>query len=336
MMIRFCLLWFVCTSISLACTPRDKEVPISISRYQGRFGNNLMQIIQAFYVAQSFGLPVKLPSHRNKVLRWIANRTHKTPCVEIEPPAVNERAHEYFFVEQITRLGLPAPTNDDKKRIASFTIAPLLNFDADLTHLPLDHALVVHVRSGDIFSQTPHPNYWQPPLWWYLTIAAHFRLHHGRDAPLVVITEPDFANPVVGELRKGGWRIVSSTVEADFQALAQARSLGLSAGTFSRTAALCSARKRILYRAVFASTVREWYWKNDSTITVHQIYLDNYAQLPWRNTPEQRKEMIEYAPSRADPWSGEQNTVQTTFNEQTMGNDVVYSTEPREDRESDS
>lgn len=292
------LLWLVAASTSFSCTPRDTEPPIAISQYYARFGNNLFQIINAFYAGLSLGLPVQVPPHRNRILRLIANRTHAMPCVDgVKLPAVDQRKQLYFYAQSCTSLGLAAPPAAAKRRVASGTLAPLLRFDADLRHLQLDRALVVHVRSGDIFSKYPHSGYWQPPLWWYLNISTHHRLHNGQDAPLVVVTEPDFINPVVRNLQARGWLIVSSTVEADFQALAQARFFGLSHGTFSLTAALCSTQLHTLYAAVLHAAPSNINWVNDTRVIIINIHLPGYAIGPWKNTPEQRQQMIEYSPS---------------------------------------
>lgn len=290
------VMWLFC-ALALAenASSLASNCPIEIDAWSGRLGNNLLQIINAFHIGMCTGLPVKLPAHKSAMLRAIANHTHTFECMQCNAqPNEQLRRARYFYPIDITRLGVQAPTFKQKRYIAMTAIRPLLVFDFEFTDT-ID-TLTVHVRSGDVFTNHPHPAYWQPPLWWYLNISANHRSVFGATAPLVVVTEPDGRNPVINELRKRQWLIVSRTVEEDFGTLVHARSLGLSLGTFSLTAALCSMHATTLYLSAWTRSMGD-FWINDTVIRhLHRTYLPNFVAGPWEGNTLQQKLLIDYEP----------------------------------------
>ncbi len=104
-----------------------------------------------------------------------------------------------------------------------------------------EETLVIHVRSGDIFS-TPIKDYFQNPINFYLQIIKEYK-------KTLVVTSHDMLNPVCKELK--GLKNVyfqSLSIEDDFNTLYNAKNLATSgAGTFPIAAALLSNKLENFY-----------------------------------------------------------------------------------------
>lgn len=291
-------------------------VPIAVASYYGRIGNNLLQYAHAMYAGEHTGLPVRFPPHSLPLLARLAGRTHPHPSpspagVNRRPaPAASLRSARYFYKADVERLGVPAPTTEQMRDLFVRRIAPLLvppetttGADDGVAGGDPDRTLVAHIRSGDLFQgASPHPEYWQPPVYWYEQVAAQHRREHGADAPLVAVTEPDLRNPVVAELGRRGWQVVSRSIDEDFVTLLRARYLACSYGTFSMTAALASEHARVVYVPHWDAPRRHGLasWAGDPAVglEVRAMHLPGYAGEPWRNTPAQRQFMVQYTPPR--------------------------------------
>ena len=141
--------------------------------------------------------------------------------------------------------------------------------------------LVIHVRSGDLFSPSPHPNYVQPPFCWHQACIMTHRALYPKMAVLVVAE--DRLNPCVdaiisfcGKL-KIPCQLQSASLEEDFAHVMGASSLVSSFGSFIAPVIDLNANLAHLYR------YRRRYVKPGRYI----------PQSQWKNTEEQRRLMLE-------------------------------------------
>jgi hypothetical protein len=177
------------------------------------------------------------------------------------------------------------------RRVCLDYIKPNLKFSVENSFD--ENTLVIHIRSGDIFSQvhlTPH-DYCPNPLYYYLLLIDSFE-------KIIVVTESDNYNPIIDELKKiDKVRIQSYTVEEDFSTLMRAKNIASSGtGTFSVAAALCSTNVENFYcsNLYMKSHLNPEMLMNH--ISVKQIDLNNYLKLnTWTNSEEQRKFLLTYS-----------------------------------------
>lgn len=112
-----------------------------------------------------------------------------------------------------------------------------------------DDTLVAHIRSGDIFVTSIHPQYWQPPLGYYQYVARSF-------AKIAICAE-NTANPVVMALHtfcihtRGHAKCllrVGQPLTSDVAFLTRAKNLAIGYGTFGvAICALSRSLKRLFY-----------------------------------------------------------------------------------------
>lgn len=146
------------------------------------------------------------------------------------------RNSNFFFPHHdISRYGAERP---ELKRKVLALFGNALRYDRNVS-VPED-TLVVHIRSGDIFSARPHPAYHQPPLAWYTLCVEDFRKHYPSAS--IILVHEDAKNPCVNALRD--WCVArgiavsmqSKSLYEDYSWLMNARYLVESWGTFSAPA----------------------------------------------------------------------------------------------------
>ena len=108
-------------------------------------------------------------------------------------------------------------------------------------NIPKENELIIHVRSGDIFTNFKK-DYYQNPLIYYLDIIKKFE-------SVIVVTSEEKNNPVIEHLANiENVKIQSSSLENDFNTIFNAVNLATSGvGTFPIAAALMSENLKNLY-----------------------------------------------------------------------------------------
>jgi hypothetical protein len=182
---------------------------------------------------------------------------------------------------------------------ASQTVRPALqSIYASLLEgeTPETETLTIHLRSGDVFRNRPHPGYGQPPLSFYQ------RVIDSADWKGVEIVSEDSLNPcqepILDYLSARG--IATSTTGAALaeatRSLARARNLVVSLGTFAPAVLFLSdARKKVF---VFGRTIdkipagpNHSYW---FILDRRGHYVENVLSANWQNSPTQRRMMVDY------------------------------------------
>jgi hypothetical protein len=138
-----------------------------------------------------------------------------------------------------------------------------------------ENDIVIHIRSRDIFSSTPHSNYVPPPLFYYIK-----EIDKCKYEKIHIICE-DTKNPVVNELLKLYKNAVyeKNTLEKDIRIILGATNIIFSVGTFIPSLMLLSNNIKYLYDKACNNEELKEYYK---------------IMKPWKNTIVQRNYILTY------------------------------------------
>lgn len=256
----------------------------TISEWYGRLGNNIQQISNAiFYCKQNnvnFYCP---PSYFAKKFNIIFGDNSPISSRFFFHDGHTSDSQYKDFMSDVDLL------NKTRREILVNFLVP--NFLFDVNECFDDDTVVIHIRSGDIFEKNPPIHYVQNPLSFYKNII-------DKHKKAIVVTESDFLNPVLNELKKEQKVIFQSTnLINDFQTLLRTKNLVTSGvGTFGIAAALCSKNIKNLYVSnLYLNEHLNYNMLVDTDVSVHITELKNYIKIgEWKNSPEQRQIMLEY------------------------------------------
>lgn len=138
-----------------------------------------------------------------------------------------------------------------------------------------ENDLVIHIRSGDIFSLNPRPNYVPPPLSYYIK---QIEKHKYRN---IIIVCEDKINPVVNKLLELYENTIynKNSLEEDVKLILGATNIVSSVCTFVHSLLLMSNNIKYHYGEYCDNKELEHYYLN---------------MKPWKNTKEQRDYIVTY------------------------------------------
>ena len=163
--------------------------------------------------------------------------------------------------------------------------------------------LVIHFRSGDAFSEKPHPGLGQPPFSFYEKI-----ISEEKPSDVVLVFE-DYRNPVIKKVESHlgvmgiPYRIQSGRFRDDLQVLLSARNLVTSQGSFAEALLLLSQN---VERWISFSTQPSLYFRRReirSTVSVFdpsEEYSSQVLRGNWLNSAAQRELMIGFPSHKLD------------------------------------
>lgn len=273
-------------------------MPNRILDFTGRLGNNIQQvaigIMYAEYTKDTFEqtldheiikkFSVSFGNTNANICNSFFGYTPLMHCgikQGVTPP--NSGIYNVFTIDYVY---------DNMKRIIDNYVTPNLNISKEIID---DKTLVIHIRSGDIFCESHIAcNYIQNPLWFYLNIIKDY-------SDVLVITEPDTCNPIIGELKKiKKVRIQSTSVKQDFSTLVCSKNLVLSGiGTFGAAAALISNNLKNLYVSnLYIDEHLNYKMLKNSNVNIHIQELEDYQlkaeECSWQNSEMQRQYLLNY------------------------------------------
>jgi hypothetical protein len=162
--------------------------------------------------------------------------------------------------------------------------------------LPVD-TLVIHIRSGDVFGERPHPSLGQPPLSFYEKV-----LVHSRPQNVLLVYEDDL-NPVIPKLQAHleslsiTYSVHSGGLRSDLQLLLSARQLVTGKGTFGQALLVLSPHIERWY-AFGEGKERFPTSRRRSVVSITDRDGGYAAPLGcWENSPNQRDLMLKYSAS---------------------------------------
>ena len=262
-----------------------------MSRWYGRFGNNVIQLVNACCVAQARGIEKVIfpPSEY-----FLGTQINIEPCGTKFESQGHICSDFFSFSEMEMILGY-RPTYDLMQTIGIRYIAPIVK--------GLDWAVAkfgnirtecsVHLRGGDIFSKRPHPRYVPPPV-------NYFKFFVSKEKTFQLVAE-DFKHPASGFLlSSGNCYTKESLVISDVAKLGLSKSIIVGPGTFWFAAFLLmrGIEKVVVpvYRFADGSYHDVWRsegWPNEFHLV--KSYMEGYICAgQWRNRFWQRRYINTY------------------------------------------
>lgn len=267
----------------------------AISHWFGRTGNNIQQVANALLLAEKNAVTFNQDLNHEIIAKFNYNFGKDGLIVRKRffswQPIINCEKKSFLGKNEI---GI---SRDyiflNLRRICKEYIRPHLMVPEIK---PYDEeTLVIHLRGGDIFEReyASPVNYVQNPLSFYLKLIPRFK-------DILIVYEPQNNNPILTELKKiSKVKFQSLSVAEDFATLLAAKNLATSGvGTFAIAAALCSVNLNNLFVTNnFLSEHLNHTILYNSDISVNEYKLADYIPVypcSWKNTPEQRRLMVEY------------------------------------------
>jgi hypothetical protein len=257
-----------------------------ISRWFGRLGNNIQQISNAIYFCEKNKIHFTSPDHPyiNAIDLNFGNTEYK-----IQP---NSNNWFYFFEKPDSDFECDVKDlNSKRKQICEQYILPNLKIKKLDKDLPKD-VLVIHVRSGDIFTERTHSAYVQNPLIYYITLWEMFK---GK----VIFIAEDTNNPIVQYFSSLHANILVQDIEDSYSLLLNAKNIATSGvGTFAIAAALCSKELKNLYctNLYLANTINPYMLKDSLNVYRMDINDNKYIRTgDWRYTQDTIDKVINYS-----------------------------------------
>ena len=240
---------------------------IILNGWYGRLGNNIKQLSNIIDIAIAYKHNIKINVKKLNFfdLSVIEEYFSKYNNSEI----IIDR--EQFFYS--SKLSFPKEIfkQNIEERNKILQKAFLINNINKLS----ENDLVIHIRSGDIFSSKPHSNYAPPPLTYYTK-----QIDKCKYEKIHIICE-DTINPVVNELLKLYKNAVykKNTLENDIRIILGATNIIFSVGTFIPSLMLLSNNNKYFYG------------KDGNNEELNEYYK---IMKPWRNTLVQRNYILTY------------------------------------------
>lgn len=277
---------------------------VGVAPYEnGAFGNCLIQYLLTIGIAKNLNLKyIKLPHlDRSEVI----SLTEPLCCDGITfIPADHPLPSDGYFLSgmffdiPIQNLAGTLEQKETREIISSY-IRPLFNkLPKHIDKKPPDQ-LLIHIRSGDIFSTWVAPHYPQPPLAFYQLVIRRL-VAEERITSIKMVFE-NRLNPVIAELEAYVAQIgiplttQSGSLVDDVAALVDGSYLVFGLGTFGP--AVCHLSRHVEQVFYFASGWPQ-HFKGIPTIGKIVEVLDvkdAYTRVgEWDNSPERRKLMIDY------------------------------------------
>ena len=248
----------------------------------GRLGNNLLQLSQALHIAELTESEVTIIPDQSRPFfnktSWDFRGNAKGGC-QIAIP------NEFFYSticpsllhKEVYRVA-------DKRRVLQTHILPFFQIPISGNS---EH-VVIHIRSGDVFSSTPPPTYTQPPFAFYKVALG---LPELKRLKIVLCTE-DSVNPVVHLLKKeyGRRLTVIEDLNTAISTVIGAKRLLLGQSSFSELLGMMAPNLEMVY-IPFCSAREDIYvdHKLDGWgLPGYCFEYENYIGLDeWANTAEQ-------------------------------------------------
>ena len=161
---------------------------IILDAWYGRLGNNIIQLSNIIDIAIAYKHNIKI---NVKKLHFFDLSVIEKCFNEYNNNEIITDKYNFFYNSR-----MPFSKDIFKQNIEERNkILQKAFLISTINKLP-ENDIVIHIRSGDIFSSNPHPNYVPPPLSYYTKEIDKYKYEK-----IHIICE-DTINPVVNELRK--------------------------------------------------------------------------------------------------------------------------------------
>lgn len=248
---------------------------IILRKWSGRLGNNIKQLSNiidiAFYLKHNISFRC---CNKKAVSHLFDFKQIEAHFQKYDNKTIIDDPSHYFYQNRI-------PVSKDifnNKKYYQAKINLLkktfLIKDSEIKKLDEDD-IVIHIRGGDIFKESPHPKYIPPPLAFYTKI-----LDKNTFKNIIIISQ-DKKNPVVDALLSKYKNAIYSknSLEEDIKIILGSKNIIKSVGTFVSSLCLLSNNIENIYGSDFINDEFKNYY---------------HFMKPWKNTKEQRNYILTY------------------------------------------
>jgi hypothetical protein len=263
---------------------------IKINNWVGRLGNNIIQVKNAIQIALFYNYETVIIPDNIFFNITVININDKNDLIKLN---INEKIitneDDFFYENKIKNIDTKLfHLNIDK------TISILKKIFKIKGNIKLnDNDVVIHIRSGDVFSNNPHPSYIMPPLSYYTTILNNNNFHN------IYIISEDTSNPIIYNLIELYPNIIFRlrNIKNDIEFLLSCKNVIESFGSFTNSLLLLSDNVENIYKPSYQNSflIETEKYKNN-IIKINNIDLNDYRQkmFPWKYKNNQLELMIKY------------------------------------------
>jgi len=240
---------------------------IIIKEWFGRLGNNIIQLDNIIHIALYYKHNIVFKVHHKffdvKIIEKFFSKYQNDEIIQDSDNFFNR--HKLHYPKEIYTENSEIKTNILKD---SFLIKDINKLNTN--------DVVIHIRSGDIFSNTPHPGYVPPPLAYYVKQLDKYNYNN------IIIVCEDTVNPVVNKLLQlyKNSTYNKNNLTQDIKLILGATNIISSVGSFVNSLLKIS------------DNIKNHYGK----ATANNEELKEYYLVtkPWRNNKIQRDYMLSY------------------------------------------
>lgn len=264
----------------------------SILMWCGRFGNNIQQISNAIYFSSKNNFTFISPNneHINSFMIPFGEKLCPSNLFFFHVDSETDQGPAHFGcnLDEIRLI---------RRKICLEYIKPNLKVNKDNIKKIDKDTIVIHIRSGDIFSRD---NYYCPVVSRYLQNPLKYYLDIIKDFEKVIVLTEDHLNPVIPELEKiEKVKIKICNVQETIETMLSATNLATSGiSSFPIACALLSDNIENIYCSdLHLNEIISYKDFFDENVNIHitNLNLDRYIKYnEWLNTPEQKKLMVNY------------------------------------------
>ena len=254
---------------------------IQINRWNGRLGNNIIQLINVIQISLYYKYNIDIPNHSFFKYNKEGKGIKKLPMNIVKDNS------DFFYIDKILNLDKEAFNCNINE-----SVQILKNiFTIKNNMLLKKNKMLIHIRSGDIFcSNHPHKDYINPPYYYYKKIIDE------NDVENIILIAEDRKNPVINKLLNNYPNIIfkQQRLEEDIKLLLESEIVIMSFGTFVPSLLILSDNIKKIYKPSYQSF--DYYYKFFNNIEIIDIHLDEYRALqhPWKNTENQKRLLLNY------------------------------------------
>lgn len=261
--------------------------------WYGRVGNNVQQITNAIYFSMKNGRKLECDLHHEIFSPFVVDFSNDDDLQETQSYFYYYRPSKKVNSESVDFECIPDECDMMRPLISKSFVRKLLKFDLDGLEPYSDDTIVIHLRFGDVFNNSPNDCYVPNPISYYREVMSNF-------GKTIIVTE-DPNNFIVREIsRDKNVQVKSSSVQSDFMTLLRAKSLCTSGvGTFSIAAALLSKRLQNLYctSLYLDNHLNPDMLRHDSEVNVKMTQIDEDAYIKigeWKRSSDQVEKIMKY------------------------------------------
>ena len=260
---------------------------IIINTWVGGLGNNIIQVVNSILIAYKFKHKfIKMPKDTNK-FNWYHKKYLTLYNVIFKDIIITEFeqnkkiiSNNFFSRRKLfEKLNIKKDYNIPLTKILKLIKIPIKRIKSN------NNDLIIHIRSGDVFTYQPHAGFYQPPLNYYKKIINLKKWDNIR------IIAQDNNNPVIPELIKlyPNIKLKFQTLIEDISYIIGSKNICFGKGSFISSLLLFNSNLVNIYYPEYCERYINDYLDCNKTITK----LPNYIKI-WKNTIEQKKIMLTY------------------------------------------